>query len=139
MTLRERIWNVLEACCLLIFFFFLFQRQRLHQHPHEHTQLAIRIENGGVERNDSDIQNETTIELFSPLSYNSLNVLEDHSDLEKCLEEAKNSSLPPSYSCVMLHQDIFHMSHTDLNKTKLLNMHKVSLSEADIGLHTADS
>ena len=73
------------------------------------------------------------MQLYSPPSYNSLK-LSDKEDVDKCLEELKNSSLPPSYSCVMSHQDKFHLSYTDLRKFKQSSKNKASLSETDVHL-----
>lgn len=118
------------------------RRQRLHQIALETTEGSPITAEEGVEQNANDevIQNEAAAQLFSPPSYNSLKVIANetrHDDFDECIEKSKNSTLPPSYSCVMLHQDKFHLSYTDLSKIKLSNMQKVSLSDSDV--HTARS
>ena len=125
---KSLVWSfsLLIRCSLNYHIF--FQRQRLHQLSLERGDQEFRIEDEGVERNVTDIQNEAAIELFSPPSYESLKI-----DYEECLKESKDSNLPPSYSCVMSHQDKFHLSYTDLNKIKLSTLcRQLSLSETDI-------
>ena len=124
------------------FIILCLQRQRLHQIALETTEGSPITAEEGVEQNANDdvIQNEAAAQLFSPPSYNSLKVIAHetrHDDFDECIEKSKNSTLPPSYSCVMLHQDKFHLSYTDLSKIKLSNMQKVSLSDSDV--HTARS
>ena len=113
----------------------LLQRQILHQLSNQRTDNNNINEEERGDTNENTIENEAVVQLYSPPSYNSLKeTCMGEEDLNKCLEKLKNSTLPPSYSCVMSHQDVFHLSYTDLRKLKQAANKKVALSETDVHL-----
>lgn len=72
--------------------------------------------------------------LNAPPSYNSLSVLEESSLNVESLNDPNNvtsgedvcahpegSTDPPSYACVMLHHDMFHIGSPDVSKPFLTN------------------
>lgn len=129
---------------------FLFQRLHL-----QHHYLAVTNNTSQPTRTNSQPTYERTVsqleadKCFAPPSYSQLPVLENQSeieelesaieseeqftneiDLDKCLEP--NNKHPPSYVCVMLHQDAFNVSET--------NIHALTAKEIVSGVteHTDD-